>query len=116
MTGGQRDGYQRDGQEAERGCGEEPPPLGDELALLFLEGAQLVRVMDRVADVPQCPEQGFRGYDLWIVFDERLLVGQADRDLVDAFVPSERLLDGAGAQRAVQPADARADAGAARSR
>ena len=45
--------YQGNGQEAERCCDEKPATFVDELTLFFLEGPQLVRIVDRVPDIAQ---------------------------------------------------------------
>ena len=66
--------------------------------------------MDRVPDVAQRLQDGLRADAAGVVLHQRLLVGEADRDLLHAGQPTQRTLDGAGAQRAVQPTDARPDA------
>src|SRR5258708_36450148 len=67
--------------------------------------AALARVGDRITDVAQGLQQLLRtGYSR-VVFDQRLFVRQAHGHLVDAGHSAERLLDGAGAERAMKPPD-----------
>lgn len=88
---------------------EEAPSLAHQLALLFLEGTELAGVVQRVADIAQHLQQLVGADSNRVVFDQRLLVRQAYRHLVDTCLAAQRLLDGAGAERAVEPADARPD-------
>ena len=103
---------QSDRDHAHGGGRQEPSTLVDEVALVLLEGSHLAGIGDRVADVAQNAEQLLGARDLGVVFDECLLVGEAHRHLVDARPAAQRLLDRAGAQRAMQAADARANTGA----
>src|SRR5712671_2660690 len=95
----------RDRGDAEGDGNNKAATFTHKIALLFLEGAQLARIGDRVADVAQRVEQflGTRGRR--IVLDERLLVREAHRYLIDAGQTAERLFDGARAQRAMKTAD-----------
>jgi hypothetical protein len=101
-------GDDRDGRDAQDHGQNETVALADQLAFLFLEGPQLARVVYRVADIAQRPEQFLGAHHLRVVLDERLFVGEAHRDLI-AGQAAERLLDRARAQRAVKSADARTD-------
>jgi hypothetical protein len=56
------------------------------------------------------PQSAMRAMAARVVLHQRLLVGEADGDFLHTGQPAQRALDGAGAQRAVQPADARPDA------
>src|SRR2546428_12020306 len=96
---------ERDGGDAQDDGGDEAPPLADEVPLFRLEGAQLARIGDGVADIPQRLEERLGPRDLWIVFDERLLMRETHRDLVDARHASERLFDGPSTQGAMQATD-----------
>ncbi len=72
------------GSEAGGDGDEEPLAFTDEVGLLLLEGAQLARVVEVVADVPQGGENVL-GADLGgVVVHQRLLVSQADGHLVHA--------------------------------
>ncbi len=66
--------------------------------------------MQRVADVPQRLQQLDRVGLGRVIFDQCLLVRQAHGHLVDSRLTPERLLDRAGAERAMQSADPGADA------
>lgn len=101
------DGYRRN---TERDRDHETSALADEIALFLLEAAQLTRIVQRVADVAQRLQQFGRIGARRIVFNQRLLVRQAHRHLVDARLAPKCFLDGADAERAVQAADAGADA------
>src|SRR5437899_3406537 len=92
---------ERDGGDAQDDRRDEAPPLADEIPLFLLEGAQLARIGDRVADLPQRLEERLGPRDLWIVFDERLFMRETHRDLVDTRHESEGLFDGPGTQRAM---------------
>ncbi len=85
--------------------------LADERGFFLLERAQLARVVQFVADVPQRRQDLLRGDDAGVVVDQRLLMRQAHRDLADPVHPAQRLLDRAGAQRAVQARDPGPDPG-----
>jgi len=92
-----RIGDNRDGGDAEGNRDHETPRLAHEIALLLLKGAQFARVVDRVADIAERLEQRLRPRDAGVVFDERLLMGQAHGDLVDARQPAQCLFNRASA-------------------
>src|SRR6266849_6138989 len=100
---------ERDGGDAQNDRRHEAPPLADEIPLFLLEGAQLARIGDRVADILQGLEECLRSRDLWIIFDERLLMRETHRDLIDARHASQRLFDGPGTQGAMQATDPRSN-------
>jgi hypothetical protein len=86
--------------------GQQPHPFVDQLGFFFLERPQLARVVQVVADVSQRAGDFLGPYPGRVIVDQRLLVGEVDRDPVHPVQPPDSLLDGAGAQRAVQPGDA----------
>ena len=70
-----------------------------EVSLLLLKGARLARIGDGVvADVAKGLEEFLRPCNRWVVFHKRLLVREADGNLVDPGQATQRLLDRAGAQ------------------
>ncbi len=92
----------------------EHPWLANEVAFFLFEGSQLAWIGNRVADIPQRLQELLRASNGRIVFNERLLMREAHGDPVDSRHPAERFFDGAGAERAVQSADARANVSAVR--
>ena len=100
---------ERDRSEAQAHGDDEAPSFANEIALLFFEGAQLARIGHGVTDILEGLQHFLGMGDRRIIFDQRLLVGEADGDLVDAGKPTQRFFDRSGAERAVEAPNAGAD-------
>lgn len=101
--------HRRDGH---RQSGEKAPTLSDQRAFFLFKWPQLPRVRDRVADIFERLQQVLGARDARVVFDQRLFVRQAHRDFVHTRLPAQRLLNSAGAEGTVEPANACADSAA----
>jgi hypothetical protein len=104
-----RIGNDRNRSDAKNHREDEAPGFADQIAFLLFEGPELAGVGDRIADVAQGLQQLLRTRDSRVIFDQRLFMRQAHSDLVDARHSAERLLDGAGAERAMETSDPSAD-------
>ena len=105
-----------DGNRSDAECDRDDETAGfaHEIAFFLLERTKLAGVGDGVTDVAQGLQQLLGVCDGWIVFDQCLLVGKAHGHLVDSGQAPERLLDGAGAERTMEPADPGANLAAVR--
>src|SRR6516162_4002440 len=102
-----RIGNDEDGCNAEGDRGDKAPGLAHEIAFLLFEGPQLARIGDGVADIAQGLKQLTGARHRRVIFDERLLMRETDRHLVNAGQPTESFFDSPGAERAMQSADPR---------
>src|SRR5262249_6853573 len=98
-------GNDRDGRDAEDDSQHEAPRLAHKITLLLREGAKLARIRDCVADILEGLQQRLGPRHPGIVFDQRLLVRQANRDFFNSGNAAECFLDGAGAERAMETPD-----------